>query len=123
MKKFSMILALLALVFVSCGEKKEEATDKKAKTEKAAAKQEVSAEMTDFISGFNGDYKVVEAALAKHGANKAVIDHDMGSYNLKAPKITAQKGSIYTLVCESGMVTNTYEITWKDGKITEITGG
>ncbi len=105
MKKFvTLSLAFaMALFVMSCG-----------------SSVEVSTEMSDFISGFNGDAAEVSKALEKYGANEEVKDANMAMYNLDAPKVTAVDGSCYTLVCKSGLVENTYTVCWEDGKITSI---
>lgn len=115
MKKgiLSITAVLLSVFFIACGGGEGSGSE-------SSDDVKVSAEMTDFISGFSGDYTKVEAALAKHGGSQEIIDHDMGMYDLNNPEITAQEGDCYALVCESGMVKNTYVVCWKDGKITSI---
>lgn len=132
-KKLIGVFALsIGLLLVSCGDA---ATDTDADAEgdgtennegggaEPAAEIEVSSEMLAFIGDFNGEAEVVEDALILWGANDDVIDHDMGMYNLEEPRVTAQNGDCYTLVCKSGMVENTYEICWEDEEIVSITGG
>lgn len=116
MKKhlFGVFALSIGLFLVSCGDS---ATDAKGEA------IEISDEMAAFIKDFNGSYEVVEKSLAEYGANDEIIEHDMGMYDLKDPKVTARKGDCYTLVCKSGQVENTYEICWENKKIVSITGG
>ena len=110
---------MLGLILFSCGE----SDDASGEEGECGAKIEVSAEMSDFIGGFNGSYTAVEAGLEKYGATEEIVDHDMGMYDLKDPKVTAKDGDCYTVVCKSGMVENTYNVCWEGGKIVSITGG
>lgn len=110
LKLFGFAFIMTALM-VSCGEETKGG---------AAAGVEVSAEMKDFISGFNGTDAAVSTALKKHGATEEIKEHDMGMYGLKEPKVTAKDGDCYTLVCKSGMVENKYKVCWKEGKINSI---
>ena len=84
---------------------------------------EVSPEMEDFISGFNGTYEAVEAALADYGATDDIVNHDMGMYNLEEAEIIGSDGNCYSFVSQSGVFKNTYEVCWEGGKIVSITGG
>ena len=80
----------------------------------------VSTEMTAFCAMLDGTSDGSTAALAAYGANDAVIDDDMGMYNLKDPKVMSQDGDCYRLDCISGAVTNTYTLCWADGKIVSV---
>lgn len=81
---------------------------------------EISAEMQDFVSSFDGTSSAVEGALKKHGVSDEIMENDMGMFNLKSPEVTAQNGDCYTLSCISGAFKNHYDICWTDGKITSI---
>ena len=82
---------------------------------------DVSPEMKDFISGFDGTSEKVEAALAKHAVG---VETDMGMYGLEDPAVVAREekdGQVrYTLRTKAGMTTPTFIISWKDGKIVAI---
>jgi len=82
---------------------------------------DVSPEMKDFISGFDGTSEKVEAALAKHAPG---VETDMGLYGLEDPAVVAREESDgqvrYTLRTKAGMTTPTFIVSWKDGKIVAI---
>lgn len=82
---------------------------------------DVSPEMKDFISGFDGTSEKVEAALAKHAPG---VETDMGLYGLEDPAVVGREekdGQVrYTLRTKAGMTARTFIISWKDGKIVAI---
>jgi hypothetical protein len=96
---------------------------KPAATKTQAAKPNVSENMKSFIAMFNGDSKAVEDALAKY--EKQGLDrHDMDMYNLMDPKVVsaevAGKQEKYLMEVKSGVTTRKFEISWEDGKISEV---
>ena len=128
MKKLIAILPLmLGLVLISCGDATDEGDGAEGgeggETAAPAKAIEMSTEMAAFVGAFDGDYESVEAGLALYGATEDIVDHDMGMYDLKEPRVTAKDGECYTVTCKSGMVENTYVVCWEDGKIVSITGG
>mgnify|MGYP006165536521 CR=1 FL=1 len=131
MKKLIAILPLmLGLFLISCGDAATDEADGaeggeagEAGTTEPAKEIEMSSEMAAFVGAFDGDYESVEAGLALYGATEDIVDHDMGMYDLKEPRVTAKDGECYTVTCKSGMVENTYEVCWEGGKIVSITGG
>ena len=132
MKRFSWIIgiAVIASLIAACGDKQENDYKEPAPTvasvatiQPAAAEPMISPEMDDFISGFDGTYEAVEAALQKYGATEEIVNHDMGMYDLKDPEIVGSEGNCYSLVTTSGIFENTYEVCWEGSKIISITGG
>ena len=113
-KLVKLLPLMMAFVLFSCGG--EEGGDE-------GGSVEASAEMKAFIGKFDGNSESVEAALKEYGASEEIADHDMGMYSLSEPVIKAKTDDCYTLECKSGMVKNTYEVCWTDGKISSITGG
>ena len=83
------------------------------------ASVEVSAEMKDFV-GSLGSSDNVEAALKKHGVADLETD-DMEMYTLEDAKVisTEKKGdeTLYTFEARSGIMTRTFTVGWKGGKI------
>ncbi len=84
---------------------------------------DVSDEMRDFISGFNGESDAVEAALAKYkaeGANTGLFRH----YGIDQPAVIQKEevdGTVcYTLSAIVGMSRQQFLVCWKDGKIVSI---
>ena len=118
---FLLGAAMIATLFTACGATEE--TDSSASEPVSSNNGEVSPEMEDFISGFNGTYEAVEAALADYGATDDIVNHDMGMYNLEEAEIIGSDGNCYSFVSQSGVFKNTYEVCWEGGKIVSITGG
>lgn len=96
---------------------------KPAATKTQAAKPAVSENMKSFLAMFNGDYKMVEEALAKY-EKEGLNRHNMDMYDLIQPKVMSteikDKQEKYLIEVKSGVTTRKYEISWEDGKISEI---
>lgn len=86
-----------------------------------ASTKEQSPEMTEFTGMIKGEASDVVAALAKFGATDDIKTNDICYYNLTEPVVKAQEGDCYTVDFKSGTNIRTYDICWKDGKITSIT--
>ncbi len=80
-----------------------------------------SPEMTEFVGMIKGQSADVVAALAKFGGNDEVKNDDMRFYNLAEPVVKEANGDCYTVDFKAGLTIRTYDICWKDGKITKIT--
>jgi hypothetical protein len=83
---------------------------------------DMSDEMRDFISQFNGTRDAVEAALAKYAVG---VDADgMDFYALEQPAVTKKEeidGAVCnTLSTTSGAIRRRYLICWKDNKVVSI---
>ncbi len=85
------------------------------------AKIEQSPEMQEFVGMIKGQSSDVVAALAKFGATDDLKTNEIIMYNLSEPKVTAKNADCYTVDFKAGMTVRTYDICWKDGKITQIT--
>ena len=135
MKKFiiKLLPVTVALLMFSCGEVKtdEQSPDNAEMHEHedhnadhmedhSSKMMEVSPEMMDFISTWDGTFKNVESALQKYGATKEIMGHEMGMFELNHPEVMSHEGDCYLMKCKSGMVENKYNICWKDGKIISI---
>src|SRR4051812_18935272 len=99
------------------------ATTKTTATKTQAAKTPVSENMKGFLAMFNGDFKMVQEALTKY--EKQGLDrHDMDMYNLVQPKVVSteikDKQEKYLIEVKSGVTTRKFEISWDDGKISEV---
>ena len=119
-KKFSFVLVLIAALAAGC---KDKGKDAAGGGDKAAAKVEVSPEMSAFIADLKGKSSDVEAAIKKHGVEG--LDHkDMTMYDLGSPKVTGSEKrgdqQCYTFDAKAGMTTRTYETCWANGKIAEV---
>lgn len=124
-KKLAIAFALVAAFTTAACSKKEDkvAGGGGAKATEGAAKVEVSPAMTAFLSDLKGKSKDVEAAIKTHGVEG--LDHkDMTMYDLTSPKVTAATKDggkeCYTFDAKAGMTTRTYDVCWKDGKISEV---
>ncbi len=84
---------------------------------------DVSAEMRDFISGFNGESDAVEAALAKYKAEGAKTGI-FSLYGFRQPAVIQKEeadGTVcYTLSAIGGKLRHQFLVYWKDGKIVSI---
>jgi len=82
---------------------------------------EMTAEMSEFIGLLKGTAADVSLALEKFGATDEIKTSDMTMYDLKDPKITAQKDNCYSIEFSVLETVRMYDLCWKDGKIIEIT--
>ncbi len=122
MKKQLITLSVL-LIGASAVQAQTSGTAKPAATKTQAAKAPVSENMKSFMAMFNGDYKMVQEALTKY--EKEGLDrHNMDMYDLTQPKVmTAEvkdKQEKYLIEVKSGVTTRKFEISWEDGKISEV---
>jgi hypothetical protein len=89
----------------------------------AAAAVEVAPEMKEFLDGFKGTSKDVEASLKKH-AKAGLDDKDMDMYDLKEPKVIKSdkkdKQVCYDFEAAAGMTTRTYAVCWEGNKIVAV---
>ncbi len=122
MKK--QLIALSLLMTGACAvQAQTNGTAKPAAAKTQAAKATVSENMKSFLAMFNGDYKMVEQALAKY--EKEGLDrHNMDMYDLAQPKVMSteikDKQEKYLIEVKSGVTTRKFEIYWEDGKISEV---
>lgn len=83
----------------------------------------VAEDMKAFMAMFDGTSDAVEAALKKY-APGVEDTKNMDITALEDPRVVKmeKKGDrvIYTMKTKAGMITNTYLLTWKAGKITSI---
>lgn len=85
-----------------------------------SSKIEQSPEMIEFVGMIKGQSSDVVAALAKFGATDDIKTNDICFYNLSEPVVKEKKDNCYTVDFKSGIIIRTYDICWKDGKITSI---
>lgn len=122
MKKQLITLSVL-LIGASAVQAQTSGTAKPAATKTQAAKTPVSENMKSFLAMFNGDYKMVQEALTKY--EKEGLDrHNMDMYDLTQPKVMStevkDKQEKYLIEVKSGVTTRKFEISWEDGKISEV---
>lgn len=122
MKKQLITLSVL-LMGAYAAQAQTSGTAKPAATKTQAAKPAVSENMKSFLAMLNGDYKMVEEALAKY-EKEGLNRHNMDMYDLIQPKVMSteikDKQEKYLIEVKSGVTTRKYEISWEDGKISEI---
>jgi hypothetical protein len=121
MKKHLITLSLLLVGAI--GAQAQTSGTKTATTKTQTAKASVSENMKGFLAMFNGDFKMVQEALTKY--EKQGLDrHDMDMYNLVQPKVVSteikDKMEKYLIEVKSGVTTRKFEISWEDGKISEV---
>jgi hypothetical protein len=122
MKKQLITLSVL-MMGASAVQAQTSGTAKPAATKTQAAKAPVSENMKSFMAMLKGDYKMVQEALTKY--EKEGLDrHDMDMYDLAQPKVVSSevkdKQEKYLIEVKSGVTTRKFEISWEDGKISEV---
>ena len=90
---------------------------------KGAANAALTPEMKDFLGHMTGDHKKTDAAVEKYRAQDAETG-DMTAMILEDPQVLNVKTdgdeTTYTVRFKSGIASRTYDIHWKDKKITRI---
>jgi hypothetical protein len=117
-------IAICTAVACLCGTGDAYAQRSKSKKGTKQGTPQVSAEMKDFMSYFNGDGKKTDEALDKYRAKDADVLDMTGSLSivdakvLKAEKKDGEER--YTMYAKTGIAMRTFLIVWKDKKIQRI---
>jgi hypothetical protein len=100
------------------------ATSGSAAAGSTVADADITPDMKDFLAGFKGKSKDVEASFKKH-AKAGVKDADMGLYDMHDPKVTKMdkkdKNTCYDFDAAAGMTTRTYNVCWDAKNIVSVT--